>query len=976
MNCFINGYLGCIKLHKLKFIILLLALFTISANNLSAQSTGKIHGVIVDSETGEKLIGVNVVLKGTSIGASSGIEGDYMITAIPAGTYDIVYSMIGYAKNTITAVEIKPNQTLKLDVTLISESYETEEVVITAKAALNSDAGLLINRQKSLSVSDAISSEQISRTGASDAADAVKKIVGATIVGGKYVYVRGLGERYSSTQLNGAELPSSDPNKKSFQLDLLPSNLLDNIVTLKTFTPDKPGNFSGGIVDVGTKSLPEKFTFKISGSSSYNSQTSFNDNFLSYTGTDGNFFGFDDGFRSIPDALSNPNTEIPLEVQARFDTEKAQKLDEYSKSFNNVMDFVKTSAPIDQSYSISTGDRLYLGETSSLGYFGSLVYSNSSSLYENGKVQRYILSDVNSDELNPQLLLNDNRASTESNIGGLFTTTFNINPYHQIGGNILYSKIGISETRFQEGSWPQEFGLSEDAPAYYNRVLAYTERDILSYQLRGEHNLKSFLNTMIDWNVSISKTKQDEPDRRLISTSTEFSENGTNYIITGSGFDDPSRYFRNLEDKTNTYNLNIAIPFEQWGGHIAKIKFGVTYQDITREFRERIFSYTVKNQLFNQLDGNLIELFDPANNGITKVDTLSGNRLRYSFGNTIRDNSKLRNNYDGEQNVAAFYGMIELPLTRELKLIGGVRYESTEMNLVSKDTLIQRTNMIENDLLPSLNLIYQVNDNMNVRVAATQTLARPTFRELAPYSTKEFVNDVELQGNPLLKRTLIENYDLRWEWFTRPGEIIAVSGFYKKLKNPIELAFAEGSTRSNPIVNYVNVENATIMGVELETRFRLDWLHDTFSNFFISTNLTFIDSDVDIAGSELDQRLGIDSTTSRTRELQGQSPVVFNFDIAYINAETGTSASLNLNTFGERLSRVSANVTPDVFEQPEARLDFIFSQKIIDVLNLKFSIKNILNSSYKEIYRYKGNDYIYQEYKRGLTYTVGLSYEI
>lgn len=957
--------------------LLIIICFGVFISNINAQSTGKITGTVVDSETGEAMIGANVYIDGTTLGAATDINGVYLIEGIKEGEYNLIFSSIGYSKSTVTGIKLDAGAVVKLDFALQLESIETEEVVISAKAALNSDAGMLIKRQKSLAVSDAISAEQISRSGAGDAADAVKKVVGATVVGGKYVYIRGLGERYSSTQLNGAELPSSDPNKKAFQLDLLPTSLLDNIVTLKTFTPDKPGNFSGGIVDVGTKNFPSSFILKLSSGSSYNSQTTFNNNYLTFEGANGDFLGFNDGAFDLPGNLDVDNLSIPLPQQARFDSESALKLDEVSKSFNNVMDFKRTSAPVNQSYSFSIGDQIQTGENSSLGYLGSLTYSKNYSYYEDGKVQRYIVADLEADELNPQLLLNDQKSNSESSLGGLFTLNYKFSSFHQLGGNIFYSRSGIAETRYQEGTWPQEFGLGEDSPQYFNRVLSYSDRDILSYQIRGEHNLTWLLNSTVDWNTSISNTSQLEPDRRLVSSSIQrFSDGTENFIITGSGFDDPSRYFRELNDKSNSYNLNVAVPFSQWGNKQGKFKFGSSYQTLTREFTEKSFSYTVSNKLYNDVNGNITDLFNEKNLGISKIDTLSNGSLRYNFANTINNNSKDKNNYDGKQDVVAFYGMLEMPFMNNVKFIGGLRYETTEIKVTSKDPIFPEGKISEKDMLHSLNLIFEISENMNIRLAATKTLARPNFREIAPYATKEFINDVELQGNPNLKRTLIDNYDLRWEWFANPGEIVAVSGFYKQLKNPIELAFAEGATRSNPIVNYVNVDNANIYGIEFESRFRLNWLDEMFSNFSIGANLSLVSSEVDIDEAELAQRIAIDENSSSTRALQGQSPFILNFDLSYDNYETGTLASLNFNTFGERLSRVSANVTPDVYEQPAAQLDFIFSQKVLDYFKINLSVKNLLNSKYSEIYKYKGEDFTYQEYKRGISYSMGLSYEL
>ena len=297
-----------------KTILFNLILFLSSA---VAQESGSIFGKIVDSMTGEDLIGANLFLEGTTIGAASDLEGNYRITNIPSGIYTLSASMVGYTKLTVAELEIKSGESKKLDISLTSEAIETEEVVVTARMILNNEASLLKNRQKSNSISDAISSELISRSGSSNAGDAMTKVTGASVVDGKYVFVRGLGDRYSSMHLNGTELPSADPDKKAFNMDLFPTGVLDNIVTIKSFTPDKPGNFSGGLVDIATKSYPDVFTLKLSGSSSYNSSVTFNDKFLTYNGCKTDWLGFDDGSRAMPEIFSNPNLVIPTKSSAR-----------------------------------------------------------------------------------------------------------------------------------------------------------------------------------------------------------------------------------------------------------------------------------------------------------------------------------------------------------------------------------------------------------------------------------------------------------------------------------------------------------------------------------------------------------------------------------------------------------------------------------------------------------------------------------
>ena len=298
------------------------------AANLGAQTLkGIVAGKLVDSETGDPLIYANVHLEGTTFGAASDLEGNYRIVSVPPGTYNVKLNYMGYAETQITDVVVTAGEVTKINVTLKPEVLEAEEVMVTAKALRNTEAVLLKDRQKAIAVSDAISAEAISRSGSGDAAEAMTKVTGASVVDGKYVYIRGLGERYSNTHLDGAELPTADPDKKAFQMDLFPSNLLDNIVTVKTFTPDKPGNFSGGIVNIGTKTFPESFTMSFSSSASCNTQTTLNDNFILYGGGSTDWLGFDDGTRDIPDLFDNWNKEDwPTVTGARYNDEEAAKL--------------------------------------------------------------------------------------------------------------------------------------------------------------------------------------------------------------------------------------------------------------------------------------------------------------------------------------------------------------------------------------------------------------------------------------------------------------------------------------------------------------------------------------------------------------------------------------------------------------------------------------------------------------------------
>ncbi|MCB0295561.1 MAG: carboxypeptidase-like regulatory domain-containing protein, partial [Calditrichaeota bacterium] len=465
-------------------IMLVLGLLIVHASPaLLGQSgdSGTITGQLVDAQTGDPLIGANVLIDGTLLGASTDLDGLFVVTGVPAGTYTIVVDYVGYAQTRIEAVEVKAGESARLSLAMAPEAIQGDVVVVEARLLENTDASLLKKRQKAAAVSDAISAEEISRSGSSDAADAMSRVTGASVVGGKYVYVRGLGDRYSNTQLNGAELPSADPDKKAVQMDLFPSNLLDNIVTQKTFTPDQPGNFSGGIVNIGTKSFPDGFTLKFSTTSSYNTRSTFSDNILTYPGGDLDWLGMDDGTRDIPDLLADPDITIPNVGEARNNAALAQELDAFSKAFNPVMAPTTRSGPVNQSYAFSVGNNISLFGRP-LGYIGSISYSRKFDAYEDGEVGGWQLTGrvSETDSLKDNYRFSDRQGSEEVSWGGLATLAYKPHPGHEISLNYMHSQSGESKSRYLNGILLRDLSPSD---TFETRVLGYTERNIRSFQL-------------------------------------------------------------------------------------------------------------------------------------------------------------------------------------------------------------------------------------------------------------------------------------------------------------------------------------------------------------------------------------------------------------------------------------------------------------------------------------------------------------
>jgi len=955
---FQNQWWVAIKLRVRELLVLLLL-----TSSLFAQ--GKVTGRVFDGENGGTLIGVNVFIEGKNIGAATDIDGIYIIQGVERGEHTLVFSMIGYSKKSVTEVIINKDETVKIDVTLLPESFQTEEVVITAKLAVDNEASLLIKRQKSLSVSDAISAEMISRSGMGNAADAVSKITGASVVGGKYVYVRGLGDRYSSTHMNGTELPSADPDKRSFNLDLLPSNLLDNITTVKSFTPDKPGNFSGGIVDVGTRNYPEKMSFKISTASSYNSNTSFNNNFLTYSGGNNDWLGFDDGARSLPGQLTDGEYKIPTPNESRSDAQKAAELDRVSGMLNPQMWTVTKKAPLNQNFSISFGNQENVFG-SPFGYVASISYMRGYSYYNNGSVGRWELAGPveTADELNNYMLLKDAKASEEALWGGLVNLAYKVHPNHDLSAKAIISQSGESISRYQTGKWPDQLG---ENPVYETRSLLYTERSLRTYQASGEHMFPEFFGLRVDWTGTLSTSEQDEPDLRFFSNDYLIEDNDTSFAISINNYNAPTRFFRTLQEDNRSFKADFSLPFKQWSELQAKIKFGTSFTEIGREFNERRFE--IRNAGGAHYNGDPEEYFINQS-GIIRIDSV---RNRYYFGNYLFDASALRNNYTGDQIVSAAYGMVELPLDRSLKMIAGLRYETTSMEVASADTSVQKGELNNEDILPALSLIYGINQNMNLRFAYGKTLARPNFREMAPFRSFEFLGDFQFLGNPDLERTLIDNLDLRFEWFPAPGEIVAVSAFYKIFTNPIERAF----NPSTEVISFQNVPEGTSFGAEFEFRKNLGTLTDLLSNFLLNTNFSLIYSKVDIPEKEYNTLIKIfDPAAQKSRPLFGQSPYIVNIELAYQNNNSGTTAGLFYNVAGERLAEVTLGATPDVYERPKQMLDLNISQRIYEGIDMKFGIKNILDSKTRNVIEYKGKEYTYSEYSNGRSFTVGLSYSL
>jgi len=924
----------------------------------------------------------NVLVQEKGTGVSTDLDGKYQLD-LEAGSYTLVFSFIGYQDKTVSEVNVEEGGMQTLDVTLSDDAVELElDVVVTAKAIERSENALLLLRKRSDQIQDGISSQEMRRYGVSDAAGAMKKVTGATISGGKYVYIRGLGDRYSQSMLNGLVLPSADPYRNAAQLDLVPTNLLDNIITSKTFTPDLPGTFTGGNVNIKTKSFPEQFSLSVSMSAGYNSQNNFIDDFRSYAGGADDYLGYDDGNRAKPSILNSSEVrDNGILNQSLFprprdgnegSTQLANLTDQVIRSTNRNFTTNPLSTPLDHGLSLAFGNKYDMGENA-LGVIMSASFKQSYRHLGGFTKANWILDDLATGELFNQGNFQETSSVQTPAISGMAGLAYRIGNNNTLTFTTIYSHQAEKGGRYIEGERPDNL-ISPRILEGYN--LSFTEREMLNFQLGGEHVIEGLNNARIDWKASRANIRQDEPDTRYF----EYVNNVDLgfYNIPASDVQLPFHFWRDLEDQQTDLKLDFTLPISD---NRHKLKVGGLFSSKDRTFNEFRYQITREAPFFFQNELVASKSFtdaggDPdvylADDNIGIVQVIEDDRRpepRYIIGNRLFDVTVPRNSYLGSEEVVAAYGMITLALSERLKFVGGARFESTDIAVESQDTFLseaERLGSIDaNDFLPSGNLIYSLSDKMNLRASYSRTLARPNLREIANFSSFDPLTKSTISGNPALERTNISNYDLRWEWFLSAGELISLSAYYKDFRNPITVFYLQ---TPNPTLQYTNVPSAELYGIEVEVRKNLGFVSTKLNNFSINTNLSLIEASSDV-------REESSSTTRTERPFEGQAPYILNAALVYGSADRGFEAVLSLNKIGDRLRVFGRDNTPDVFDRARTQLDFAISKTWND-FQVRVTANNLLDSPYTLSSEYLGQEYIYESFQRGVSFGLNLGYTI
>jgi TonB-dependent receptor len=837
---------------------------------------------------------------------------------------------------------------------------------------------LLAERAKAATSVEAFGSEQISKSGVSDAGAILKNISGATVSEGKFAVIRGLSDRYVSTTLNGADLPSADPYRRSAPLDLFPAQVIDRVAVSKTFTPDQPGAYTGGGIDIVTKSFPEKPFMNFSVGGSYNTQTTGNDDYLTYPGGKRDWLGMDDGTRALPSSLSGQDLVVPAPVFTANSTRP-----DYNQNVNNAETLNSQThalglaqfAPDQSGPPLNHNFALAFGETSHLlnrpfGVFASLNYRHDWAYYGDGIIGRYEPGPVSGEYVAKQTGT-ESKAVEVANWTSMVNLAYEIAEGHELGFNFLYNQFGEDLARTAQVTKPIQIPGAE----FYLNRLQWTERNLSTYQLRGHHEFQDLGNLRFDWMGALSQTTQDEPDVRIF-----------NYRVFGGPPDvgnadipdpgNPTRYYRNLDENNSNFKLDLTQPFRQWAAEEAQGKIGYFNSSSERSFFDREFYYKGDAPW----NGDPNDYLTADNLGYTARTnfTSSGNINYITYSPWKRYIETRRSYYNSDSSIQAGYAMLDVPLVDRLRLVGGLRIENTDMNVFSVSAFpnsitgktTNNSTITQTDFLPAVGLIYSIQSNMLVRLNYSQTIARPSIRELAAYRSYDPILDELLEGNPLLRMTSAENYDARWEWYPRPGELFSFSLFYKSLENAIERRYV---TIDGEIISFLNRPPSKLFGVELEVRKNLDFLDANLRNFSLGGNLSLIKSETPLTTEEWNAKQQYVPGASDTRPLYDQSPYIANVDLSYDNPDLGTRATLLFNVAGPRITIASLN-TPDIYEQPAPTLDFVLSQRLARHWTVKFAARNLLNPEINRTYG-EDSDLFYSSYKRGRTFGLSVGYD-
>ena len=920
---------------------------TLIVSTVSAQTPGIIKGQLTDLLTKDAMIGATILVKGTTLGAATDIDGNYAINRVPAGVYSVVISAVGYKTSEINNITVEPDKITLLNTTMATDRKDLLEVVVRAQRAKNTEVAVVAQIRQAQQVVSGVSAEQIIKSQDRDAAEVVRRIPGVTIVDNRFINIRGLNDRYNTVWLNDAVAPSSETDRKAFSFDIIPSNLLDRVLIFKTPAPELPGDFAGGMVKVYTRqpSYTER-SLNVSLSGGYRAGTTFS-NFTQDVKSSSDWLGFGAADRQLPTATPDANGVIPTSQ---------------AKAFPNAYPLTVSPAAPDVRFNVSYLTGLKLGNQS-LGSLSAFSYSNTNTTFNINRLDVYQNNVLNRDQ----------QYGNNVRMGLLQNFVYSFGNGSKIEFRNMLNQISRNQVTLRNQFDEEGVNLTK-----YSYSMGYQSRLVYNGQLAGTHtvNLKGGLS--IDWVLGYAISNKKEPDLRR----QEYNATSKQAILFTSGVNlfSGSRLYQNLNENIYSGNLNL----KQKLTDKFEIGAGAYLENKDRQFVARLFGYSLSNlnPNYNALLSKPIgEIFNTSN-----VERTAGFGFEEDGASiSIRPGVKPNYSYDASNRLAAGYLSANYK-TEKINLLVGARFEHNVQAIVAglNGRPINESQTTDK-LLPSVNVSYNLTEKALIRAAYGRTLNRPEFREWSPFVYYDFdlnaltygslYNATGGNGTPgtVLKVADIDNVDLRYEYYPSDGENVHFGVFYKRFQNPIESSIAN---TTNLAFTYINAPSAYAAGVELDIRKKLNFLGGPFfKNMTVLFNGTLIKSEV-----------AVDARQSWTpnRPLQGQSPYVVNTGV-YYNAKSWQVSAL-YNVFGPRIVFVGSGNNPpysEVMEMPRHTIDLTISRDITDRLSANIGVSDLLNQSVlylqddpnnKNLKFERATDPRFMDYKRGSYYTVGLRY--
>jgi outer membrane receptor protein involved in Fe transport len=882
----------------------------------TALQPGALSGLVLDGRTGQPVRGATLRFEGdgaAGVAITSDLNGVFQ-TRLEPGTYVAVVAADGYEAQRVVDVVVRESREANVSVVLTPAAGAaadagdegapaagiSEEITVQAEAVDATAAALLTERKAAAQIVDNIGSEEISKNSGSDAAAALRRVTGISLQDDKYVFVRGLGERYSNTQLNGTKLPSTEFERKVVPLDLFAADLLEKVTVSKSYTVDQPGDFVAGVVELQTKQFPPQQRFSLGVSVGENSATT-GEPWLQYPG--GLSFSGSGG-QGLPAGIPDEPLLRETPFSEGFTPEQLEALGE--QMIGAWAPDGSDTGPRDRGFKASYGN--------SFGRFGLLLSAGWDDDFAVREEFRAFYSVPGPGQPVQELSSFDFDYGTEQvreSLMGNLAVRAGDNSQLRFRG--LVTSLSEGEGRFQEGF------LSDSNLDIFDHRLAFKEQEVESFQISGDHFLSGLGSGggLVEWRGALSTATTAENLRETMYQDTGIA--GFRLANLGqSGF----FYFNDLEDELADGRLDFS---RYWSGDrsFGSLKGG--------------FAYVQNERLF---DGRRLRNFPRRTTGIDlslPPEEIYTAENIHPNGFEIREVTNPTDAYSGDQEILAAYFQADWS-RGDWRFIGGLRAEQSEQTLVTFDRVEPEkpvsTILDDTDLLPAFTVVYSLGERTALRGSVSRTVNRPELRELAPFEFKAIVGGLNTRGNPELVRATVDSFDLRWEFFPTGGEVLAASAFYKRFTDPIEGVIIGGA---DLFESYINAGEATNYGFELEARKNLGFVAEALSSFTGIVNFTWVESQIEIPA-------GTSILTNLDRPLSGQPDNVLNVVLEWAPERwESTSVRLLYNSVGDRVILGGAQGLPDVLEDARATFDLTWIQGLWRELSVKLSATNVLD---------------------------------